>query len=74
MSAFGGAEGNKVVEPGIGQEKEDMKKGSYRNVLAAKLNRNDESYDSIININVNYSLDSKIRSNVYLNFLAMICC
>jgi hypothetical protein len=51
-----------------------MKKGSYRNVLAAKLNRNDESYDSIININVNYSLDSKIRSNVYLNFLAMICC
>jgi hypothetical protein len=44
MSAFGGAEGNKVVEPGKGQEKEDMKKGSYRNVLAAKLNRNDESY------------------------------
>jgi len=43
MSAFGGAEGSKVVEPGIGQEKEDMKKGSYRNFLAAKLNRNDES-------------------------------
>ena len=44
MSAFGGAEDNKVIEPGIGQEKEDMKKGSYKSFLAAKQARKDESY------------------------------
>lgn len=44
MSAYGGASGNKVAEPGMENGSEDMNKGSFNDNLAAKLNLNDESY------------------------------